>query len=96
MNQITSRTSQRQAPDSLDMDNLKFELKRIAEVKDRESNHKSDIGRREFELSEKKEQAEMAFVEKRFWADREISLENAIGELRDENVELIGLRASLR
>ena len=79
------------------MGNLKFELKRITEVKDREiDNYKFDIGRLEFELSEKKEQAEMAFVEKRLWADREMSFENAIGELKDENVELIGLNTSRR
>ena len=47
-------------------------------------NHKCDISRLQFELSEKKEQAEMAFVEKRLWTGREMSLENAIGELKDE------------
>ena len=77
MNQITTQTSQRQIMDSLDMDNLKLELKRIAEVKDREiDNHKFDIRSVVCNLNSRirRNRLEIAFVEKRLWADREMSL----------------------
>lgn len=77
----------------MDADDLKFQIRQLKEMNEVEVAEKEFyLERYERELADKKESA---YVERQLQIDRELSLENAIDELKDENVTLIDINSNL-
>ena len=77
-----------------DIENMEFEMKQMREVSETEIAERDyKLERAEKDIAERKESA---YVEKKLWIDRGMSLENAMDELKDENVNLMGMNSNLR
>ena len=79
---------------SMDFDDLRLQIRQLREMNEAEIAEKEhNLERYEKDLAERKESA---YVEKQLQIDREMSLENAMEELKDENVNLIEMNSNLR
>ena len=83
-----------------DVDKLTSEMNQMKDTMEYEMNQMREVNEAEIaERDHKLERAEndiamitdSAYTEKQLWIDREMSLENVIDELKDENVHLIGI-----
>ena len=86
--------SHRMTLQSSDFENMEFEMKQIMEI------NEVEIADRDYKLeraeSEIERRRETAHEEKQLWIDREMSLQKALDELKDENIKLIGINNHLR
>lgn len=79
---------------AMDFDDLRLQIRQLREMNEAEIAEKEhNLERYEKDLAERKESA---YVEKQLQIDREMSLENAMEELKDENVNLIEMSSNLR
>ena len=86
--------SHRMTLQSSDFLNAEFEMKQIMEINEIEiADRDYKVERAESEIERRRE---TAHEEKQLWFDREMSLQNALDELKDKNINLIGINNNLR
>ena len=86
--------SHRMTLQSSDFLNAEFEMKQIMEINEVEiADRDYKVERAESEIERRRE---TAHEEKQLWFDREMSLQNALDELKDKNINLIGINNTLR
>lgn len=91
---ISNDASHRMTLQSSDFENAEFEMKQIMEINEVEiADRDYKVERAESEIERRRE---TAHEEKQLWIDREMSLQNALDELKDKNINLIGINNNLR